>query len=409
MKLNNSVTLSKKRRKNKLSDSSSKFKLKANKSSINFKNKGKFKKFNNDSSTDSEEESESNDDGGKKGRKNRNKSRNKNKKDNKKRNKKGFYNSKRSQSVKTLKHRNKNNMLRKTQSDIKKRNNKFFNRTIQSETNSLRRRNNKNNYFFNKRSQTPNTERYRNNLLKNNKNKFLRNEKLNSAYSHGFNKFKRTSFDHTDKKYRLFTELDERNRKNFLFGTNNRRRDSEDGLKSLNFRTSKYTQNTSNYFKIGSRRFNFMNNYQKEKEDGFFNRITLYPKIEEDNFYERKYLQGDVNNPYSVKWPSHFLEIGYNSGFYYDDYQDGVPILRLRKLNNKIILPPINSRYSQTSERPIEIPRLNFNGLTRQERINFILNTEANNNEHNNVFKSAEARKKLLEKFNVKKNKKNNE
>ena len=152
-----------------------------------------------------------------------------------------------------------------------------------------------------------------------------------------------------------------------------------------------------------------MNNYQKEKEDGFFNRITLYPKIEEDNFYERKYLQGDVNNPYSVKWPSHFLEIGYNSGFYYDDYQDGVPILRLRKLNNKIILPPINSRYSQTSERPIEIPRLNFNGLTRQERINYILNTEANNNEHNNVFKSAEARKKLLEKFNVKKNKKNNE
>ena len=65
--------------------------------------------------------------------------------------------------------------------------------------------------------------------------------------------------------------------------------------------------------------------------------------------------------------------------------------------------------YSPSSVTPIEIPRLNFNGLTRQERINYILNTEANNNEHNNVFKSAEARKKLLEKFNVKKNKKNNE
>ena len=150
-----------------------------------------------------------------------------------------------------------------------------------------------------------------------------------------------------------------------------------------------------------------MNNLQKEKEEGFFNRITLYPKIEDDKFYERRYLQGD-DNPYSVKWPSHFLEIGYNSGFYYEDYQDGVPILRLRKLNNKVILPPINSRYSQASERPIEIPPLNFNGLTRQERINYILNVEANN-DHNNVFKSAEARKKLLEKFKVKKTKKNNE
>ena len=53
-------------------------------------------------------------------------------------------------------------MLRTTRSDIRK-GNKFFNRTIQSESNSLRRRN-KNNYFFNKRSQTPNTERYRNKL-----------------------------------------------------------------------------------------------------------------------------------------------------------------------------------------------------------------------------------------------------
>ena len=398
-----SANLSKKRRKNKLSESSSKFKLKANRSSINFKNKNKLKKLNYESSNDSDEESESSDDG-KKGKKNRNKS--KNKKD-KKRKKNKFYNTKRSQSVRTLKHGHKNRMLRTTRSDIRK-GNKFFNRTIQSESNSLRRRNNKNNYFFYKRSQTPNTERYRNKLLlKNNKNKFLRNGKINSAYTRGFNNFKRTSFDHNDKRYRFFGELDDRSRKNYLFGYNNRRRDNEDELRSLNFRTSKYTQNTSNYFKIGSRRFNFLNNYQREKEEGFFNRITLYPKIEDDKFYERRYLQGD-DNPYSVKWPSHFLEIGYNSGFYYEDYQDGVPILRLRKLNNKVILPPINSRYSQASERPIEIPPLNFNGLTRQERINYILNVEANN-DHNNVFKSAEARKKLLEKFKVKKNKKNNE
>ena len=44
-----------------------------------------------------------------------------------------------------------------------------------------------------------------------------------------------------------------------------------------------------------------MNNLQKEKEEGFYNRITLFPNIEEDKFYERKYLQGDVNNPYSSR------------------------------------------------------------------------------------------------------------
>ena len=127
----------------------------------------------------------------------------------------------------------------------------------------------------------------------------------------------------------------------------------------------------------------------------------MFPNIEENKIYDRKYLQGDTNNPYSVKWPSHFLEIGYNSGFYYEDYQDGVPILRLKKLKNKVILPQINSKYSQVSERHIEVPPINFTSLSRQDRLNYILNSEANNDE-NNVFKSLEARKKLLEKFNVK-------
>ena len=97
---------------------------------------------------------------------------------------------------------------------------------------------------------------------------------------------------------------------------------------------------------------------------------------------KKKYLQDDVNNPYSFKWPSHFLEIRNNSGFYYEDYQDGVLLLRLRKLENKIKLPPINSIYSQDSDRSNDIPPLNFNGLTRQERISYILETE-NNNENN--------------------------
>ena len=358
------------------------------------------------SSLSSDEESESDNDN-KKRKKNKSKNKSKTKKGNKKRNisnyrnRRNLINTKRSQSVQSLKPRNKNKMLKINRSELKKRNNEFFNRTVQSEKKSFKKRYDKINY--NKRSQTPNTSK-----IRNNRNKFSRTDNISSAYSRKFNNLKRASFDQINKKYRLLTELDEKNKNIFLFNTNNRRRDSEDGFKSLNFRTSKYTQNTSNYFKIGSRRFNFMNNLQKEKEEGFYNRITLFPNIEEDKFYERKYLQGDVNNPYSVKWPSHFLEIGYNSGFYYEDYQDGVPLLRLRKLKNKVTLPPINSKYSQVSDRRIEMPPLNFNTLTRKERINYILNTEANNNE-NNVFKSAEARKKLLEKFNIKNKIKKNE
>ena len=68
------------------------------------------------------------------------------------------------------------------------------------------------------------------------------------------------------------------------------------------------------------------------REKGFFNRITLYPKWEE---FEQKILRGDDLNPYSTNWPSHFLKIGYSSGFYYDDYMDGVPILRLKRIKEK--------------------------------------------------------------------------
>ena len=164
---------------------------------------------------------------------------------------------------------------------------------------------------------------------------------------------------------------------------------------------SKFMQNTQNFFP--QRKFNFTKRdsdsfADREREKGFFNRITLYPKNELD---EEHSLKGDTLNPYSTNWPSNFLKIGYSSGFYYDDYQDGVPILRLKRLRNKIYLPPIqNSRYSQISEKASEVPSLNFNYMSRQERINYILNTE--NNDENNVFRSQNARRKLLDKFNIK-------
>ena len=199
---------------------------------------------------------------------------------------------------------------------------------------------------------------------------------------------------------RFHLENDSKKR-NFIngFGDSRRVSDGSFKLRSLDIRRNKFMQNTQNFFNPTRRSFNlFGKDFEetiKEKELGFFNRITLYPKYDEN-----KNIRGDDLNPYSTNWPSNLLKIGYSSGFYYDDFQDGVPILRLKRIRSKIILPPIqNSRYSQISEKFGETHKLNFNYMSRQERINYILNTENNNN---NAFNSGDARRKLLDKFHIK-------
>ena len=49
-----------------------------------------------------------------------------------------------------------------------------------------------------------------------------------------------------------------------------------------------------------------------------------------------------------------------------------------------------------------DIQPLNFNYLSRQERINYILNTENSIKDQTNVFKSLDARTKLLGRFKLK-------
>ena len=136
-----------------------------------------------------------------------------------------------------------------------------------------------------------------------------------------------------------------------------------------------------------------------ELEEKYYSRVVTNQK-ELDELYQRDILRGVDLNPYSTNWPAHYLKLGYNSGFYYDDYQDGVPILRLKKLR-KIILPPINkSRLSQSSQLSNDLFPSNFNYLTREDKINYILNTEQRDIE-NNPFNSLDTKKKLLEKFRL--------
>ena len=315
---------------------------------------------------------------------------------------------KRSQSVKTRKPIKTNNKMLRTNRSAKvgfpKRNNKkSLGRTNRSAQNLFK--NKHKNFDFKKRSRTPNISKNRNKFWKNDNKKLINNKfsktdinirsiKINNKYS------THTSFNNNIRTHLRTEGNKDLKRINYF----NRFPQRDKKLKPINTNTNKFMQNTQNFFNPTQRNFNtFRKNfdiYDKEREQGFFNRITLYPNFNEND--ETKSLRGDNLNPYSTNWPSSFLKIGYSSGFYYEDYQDGVPILRLKKIRNKIFLPPIqNSRYSQISERIDEKPNINFNYMSRQERINYILNTENNSNK-NDAFRSLDARKKLLDKFNIK-------
>ena len=297
----------------------------------------------------------------------------------------------------------KNTLLKNKITDTNKNKNKnqrYLNRTTHSAQKPFK----KNYKIINlkKRSKTPNVSSY---------NKKFGGKTLK------YNKFSKTSINMRSnkkkpsqrtfnnlirgpRKYQLTEGNDFLKRKNTV---NTYQQRGESGMRSL-FRgtKNKFMQNTQNFFNPDSRKLNLFKReldfLDKEREEKFDNRLTLYPRIDDD-----KTLRGDNLNPYSINWPSSFLKIGYSSGFYYDDYQDGVPLLRLKKIRNKIILPPIqNSRYSRISEKLKDIQPLNFNYMSRQERINYILNTENTAKKRTNVFKSLDARTKLLGRFKLK-------
>ena len=56
-----------------------------------------------------------------------------------------------------------------------------------------------------------------------------------------------------------------------------------------------------------------------------------------------KYLVYDPLNPYGTCWPSNFLKMGYDTGFEYDNFQSGVPVLKLKSLAKKP-LPPVKKK-----------------------------------------------------------------
>ena len=77
--------------------------------------------------------------------------------------------------------------------------------------------------------------------------------------------------------------------------------------------------------------------------------MNLDSKMREILGKHYKLLVDDPLNPYSTFWPSNFLRAGYGAGFEYEEFQAGVPVLKLRNLGKKQ-LPPIKKKGFQFTE-----------------------------------------------------------
>ena len=71
--------------------------------------------------------------------------------------------------------------------------------------------------------------------------------------------------------------------------------------------------------------------------------MSMDKKMREILGKQYKILVDDPLNPYSTCWPSNFLKAGYDTGFEYENFQSGVPVLKLRSLGKKP-LPPIKKK-----------------------------------------------------------------
>ena len=91
-------------------------------------------------------------------------------------------------------------------------------------------------------------------------------------------------------------------------------------------------------------------------------KMNMDKKMREILGKQYKLLVDDPLNPYGTFWPSNFLKAGYDTGFEYDDFQSGVPVLKLKNLG-KHKLPPIKKKgLSFKNENSVYSPNRNKSG-----------------------------------------------
>ena len=90
-------------------------------------------------------------------------------------------------------------------------------------------------------------------------------------------------------------------------------------------------------------------------------KLNMDKKMREILGKQYKLLVDDPLNPYGTFWPSNFLKAGYDAGFEYDDFQSGVPVLKLKNLGKKQ-LPPIKKKGLSFKDSTINSPHKNKSG-----------------------------------------------
>ena len=105
-------------------------------------------------------------------------------------------------------------------------------------------------------------------------------------------------------------------------------------------------------------------------------KLNMDKKMREILGKHYKILLDDPLNPYGTCWPSNFLKAGYDTGFEYDNFQSGVPVLKLRSLGKKQ-LPPIKKKgFHFNNESSIYSNNKNTGGLN-------LYNTNSDNKNKN--------------------------
>ena len=95
--------------------------------------------------------------------------------------------------------------------------------------------------------------------------------------------------------------------------------------------------------------------------------------------YKIKYEVNDPYNPYSTIWPNKFLNVNYNMELHYTDLEQGVPLLKAKKLKKKNLPPIYINNITRCDDK--------FICNTFSSKCKKFLNLHLNRNDSNNANK----------------------
>ena len=165
--------------------------------------------------------------------------------------------------------------------------------------------------------------------------------------------------------------------------------------------------NSKNFF--SDENDNSLNKNNKQNKTLTVNKNKIMHKkiFKTPNNRNKNYMNDLINNPYNpyaTNWPNSFLKKGFQLGFKYKTIHFGVPYLGIKKLNKKVILPPVyNIKYNQYSDNNNKDIKPKDNIVTYYNKDNTIksLNLYLNVKEKSELELIEEYKKKIMKELNI--------